>query len=155
VILPASADRTLSGAKNRPMKKTPCRAYARDFRTDLKDLGADLASVRATLVAKLRAARKEASTRLESLDAAMQRKVKGERLRCGARCRDGHSCEAQPYWPQGAPVVRNGRCRMHGGLSTGPRTARGKARVAEAARRTLLQRRALGNDCTRSSGGGP
>jgi len=31
--------------------------------------------------------------------------------------------------------MKNGRCRMHGGLSTGPRTAEGRARCA-AARRT-------------------
>jgi hypothetical protein len=37
--------------------------------------------------------------------------------RCRARRRDGGECQA--------PAMRNGRCRMHGGLSTGPRTATG------------------------------
>jgi hypothetical protein len=140
---------------NTPELETPYRACARDFRPDLQNVETTVARVRASLRAKLRAARKLASAAKTALDAAMQRKPKDKRVRCGARCRDGHSCEAQPYWPQGAPVVRNGRCRMHGGLSTGPRTARGKASVADAARRTLGRRRALGNDCTRSSGGGP
>ena len=32
-------------------------------------------------------------------------------------------------------VVPAGRCRFHGGLATGPKTAEGKARIAEAQRR--------------------
>jgi hypothetical protein len=47
--------------------------------------------------------------------------------RCGAHTRAGGCCRQ--------PAMRNGRCRMHGGLSTGPRTAEGRARCA-AARRT-------------------
>lgn len=50
-----------------------------------------------------------------------------ERPRCGARCRDGHPCAAPVVWPAGAPKPRR-RCRMHGGLSTGPRTAEGRLR---------------------------
>lgn len=40
--------------------------------------------------------------------------------RCGARTRKGHRCKA--------PAMENGRCRMHGGSSTGPRTQQGLAR---------------------------
>lgn len=40
--------------------------------------------------------------------------------RCGAKRRDGGSCQS--------PAMPNGRCRMHGGLSTGPRTEAGLAR---------------------------
>ncbi len=40
--------------------------------------------------------------------------------RCGAKTRAGGHCKA--------PAMRNGRCRMHGGASTGPRTAEGLAR---------------------------
>jgi hypothetical protein len=47
--------------------------------------------------------------------------------RCGAQTRSGECCRQ--------PAMKNGRCRMHGGLSTGPRTAEGRARCA-AARRT-------------------
>jgi hypothetical protein len=36
--------------------------------------------------------------------------------------------------------IRNGRCRMHGGLSTGPRTAAGKRRIAQAARKMMKAR---------------
>jgi hypothetical protein len=45
-----------------------------------------------------------------------------ERTRCGARTRDGSPCEARG-------IVPNGRCRWHGGLSTGPKTPEGKRRA--------------------------
>ncbi len=47
--------------------------------------------------------------------------------RCGACTRAGHSCRQ--------PAMKNGRCRFHGGKSTGPRTAAGLAK-SRAARRT-------------------
>ena len=50
-----------------------------------------------------------------------------DRNACGAKTRKGRSCKAKP-------VLHKGRCRMHGGLSTGPRTEEGRERVAEAQR---------------------
>jgi hypothetical protein len=48
--------------------------------------------------------------------------------RCGARTRAGGSC--------GLRVVQGKkRCRLHGGASTGPRTAEGRAAIAESNRR--------------------
>lgn len=44
--------------------------------------------------------------------------------RCGARTRAGCPCRS--------PAMANGRCRMHGGRSTGPRTPEGLARLAAA-----------------------
>ena len=44
---------------------------------------------------------------------------------CGARTRRGTAC-------QKTPLAGKTRCRLHGGLSTGPRTAEGKARIAVA-----------------------
>jgi hypothetical protein len=44
--------------------------------------------------------------------------------RCGARTRRGAACEG--------PAMANGRCRMHGGLSTGPRTPKGLERSRRA-----------------------
>jgi len=44
--------------------------------------------------------------------------------RCGARTRRGKPCQA--------PAMANGRCRMHGGLSTGPRTPEGLERSRKA-----------------------
>jgi hypothetical protein len=43
---------------------------------------------------------------------------------CGARTRAGGPCRM--------PAMANGRCRMHGGLSTGPRTPEGMARMIAA-----------------------
>ena len=45
--------------------------------------------------------------------------------RCLAKTRQGTPC-------QNPVVTDRNRCRMHGGLSTGPRTPEGKARVAAA-----------------------
>jgi hypothetical protein len=44
--------------------------------------------------------------------------------RCGAHTRADTSCRA--------PAMANGRCRMHGGKSTGPRTEGGRQRCAAA-----------------------
>ena len=44
--------------------------------------------------------------------------------RCGAKTRMGTRCKG--------PAMRNGRCRMHGGASTGPRTRAGLARSRQA-----------------------
>ena len=45
--------------------------------------------------------------------------------RCGAKTRKGTPCQ-KPH------LMGKTRCRLHGGLSTGPRTAEGKARIAAA-----------------------
>jgi len=60
---------------------------------------------------------------------------------CGARTRKGSPCQARV-------VPGKQRCGLHGGASTGPRTAEGKARVAEAQRRRWAEWR------TRISAGG-
>ncbi|MGE0120425.1 MAG: HGGxSTG domain-containing protein [Dongiaceae bacterium] len=44
--------------------------------------------------------------------------------RCGARTRCGGECRQ--------PAMPNGRCRLHGGLSTGPHTPEGLARARRA-----------------------
>ena len=45
--------------------------------------------------------------------------------RCGARTRRGTAC-------QKSPLAGKTRCRLHGGLSTGPKTTEGKARIVAA-----------------------
>ena len=45
--------------------------------------------------------------------------------RCGAKTRRGTPCQ-RPANKQ------NGRCRLHGGASTGPRTEQGRARISAA-----------------------
>ena len=74
-----------------------------------------------------------------------KRTPKKERPRCGARTRAGGSCQARAVWDMenDRPRTPNGRCRMHGGLSTGPRTAEGKRRSREGclkARRNVTER---------------
>ena len=54
---------------------------------------------------------------------------KSERPRCGARCRNGHPCQAPAVWDHANDRPRNGRCRLHGGLSTGPKTLEGTLRA--------------------------
>ena len=44
--------------------------------------------------------------------------------RCGAKTRKGTPCKG--------PAMTNGRCRMHGGKSTGPRTSEGLERSRKA-----------------------
>jgi hypothetical protein len=44
--------------------------------------------------------------------------------RCGAKNRRGLPCQC--------PAMRNGRCQMHGGKSTGPKTAAGRERSRQA-----------------------
>jgi len=59
---------------------------------------------------------------------------KSERPRCCAKTRAGGQCKAPAVWDRLNDVARNGRCRLHGGLSTGPRTEEGKQRTLEALR---------------------
>jgi hypothetical protein len=51
------------------------------------------------------------------------------RPQCGAKTRAGGRCRATPVWDKKHDRPRNGRCRMHGGLSTGPKTPEGKAKA--------------------------
>lgn len=55
---------------------------------------------------------------------------------CGARTRLGSACRARPVRDRLRPWLPgpSGRCRNHGGLSTGPKTPEGRARIAAAAR---------------------
>lgn len=50
-------------------------------------------------------------------------------LTCGARTRAGAPCKR-------TDLYRSGRCKLHGGRSTGPITAKGKATASRNAKRT-------------------
>ncbi len=50
--------------------------------------------------------------------------------KCGATCSDGSECEA---W-----AMENGRCRHHGGKSTGPKTEEGKKKSSSNAQKHAL-----------------
>ena len=45
---------------------------------------------------------------------------KKDRPKCGAKTRKGKPCQAPAVWDTYYDRPENGRCRMHGGLSTGP-----------------------------------
>jgi len=65
---------------------------------------------------------------------------KDDRPPCGARCRSkgGAPCVARVYRrPDGSLAAR---CRLHGGASTGARTAEGLERLREAGRRGAAER---------------
>lgn len=49
-------------------------------------------------------------------------------MACGAQTRAGTPCKRRDLY-------RSGRCKLHGGLSTGPRTAKGKRRSARNGKR--------------------
>ena len=60
----------------------------------------------------------------------LARLLEKDRLKskCGAKTRAGGRCDAPPVTPWAS------RCRLHGGMSTGPKTAEGRCRIAEAQR---------------------
>ena len=71
---------------------------------------------------------------LQSELTARASKLKPMKLVCGARNRQGQPCQCKK-------LLRGGRCKFHGGMSTGPRTPEGRARSADAARRGVETRR--------------
>lgn len=56
------------------------------------------------------------------------RRPKRDRASCGAKTRWGTACRARA-------VEGKGKCRLHGGLSTGPKTPEGIERIRESNRR--------------------
>ena len=51
------------------------------------------------------------------------------RPKCGAKTRTGRPCVATVVWDKTHNQPVNGKCCMHGGLSTGPRTMEGRRRA--------------------------
>lgn len=78
---------------------------------------------------------------LRNVTAPARRPPRGDRPKCGAKTRLGRPCVARAVWLPGAPEPRNGRCRNHGGLSTGPKTPEGQQRSAEALRKARERKR--------------
>lgn len=54
---------------------------------------------------------------------------------CQAKTRKGTPCQAPPVWNKARNKARNGRCKLHGGLSTGPITETGREAIRESNRR--------------------
>jgi hypothetical protein len=59
-----------------------------------------------------------------------------QKIKCGARTRRGTPCQCKAIRTKRGAL----RCRLHGGLSTGPRTPEGRARIAEAMRRRTFEK---------------
>ena len=53
---------------------------------------------------------------------------------CGAKTRAGTPCRCL--------ALRNGRCKLHGGMSTGPKTPEGRQRVTDGHARYFARKRA-------------
>lgn len=66
---------------------------------------------------------------------------KAERPRCGATTRKGTPCRAPVVWNATTNTPQNGRCRLHGGLSTGARTEEGREACIRSNRRRGILRR--------------
>jgi hypothetical protein len=66
--------------------------------------------------------------------ARLQRKIAAGVRLCGAKTRQGCPCVAT--------AMRNGRCKNHGGASTGAKTPEGRARSIAALRQYWATRRA-------------
>ena len=76
--------------------------------------------------------------------------VMRQKLKCGAHARStGQPCEAK--------ALANGRCKNHGGMSTGPKTPEGRQAIAQATRQRMAsgqQERVLAGFCRWLEGGG-
>jgi hypothetical protein len=67
-------------------------------------------------------------------DVSQQRAIMLPKLLCMAATRAGGKC--------GGKSLDNGRCKLHGGLSTGPKTVEGKTRISDAQKRRWAAYRA-------------
>ena len=73
---------------------------------------------------------------LEYMPWRLAKRIISARVTCGAMTRKRLACRA-------LSEPGKSRCRFHGGLSTGPRTAAGRARIAEAQRMRWAKRREM------------
>ena len=60
---------------------------------------------------------------------------KSDRGTCNAKTRKNTPCQAPPVWDNLRDCAVNGRCKLHGGLSTGPKTEMGRNAIRESNRR--------------------
>lgn len=65
---------------------------------------------------------------------------RNNRGKCNAKTRKGSPCKAPPVWDGMRDGARNGRCKLHGGLSTGARTEKGREAIRESNRKRTKSR---------------
>ncbi len=70
-----------------------------------------------------------------SLWANDPKKPRKKRGTCDAKTRKNTLCQAPPVWDKNKDEAKNGRCKLHGGLSTGARTEKGREAIRESNRR--------------------
>ncbi|HBD9320249.1 TPA: HGGxSTG domain-containing protein [Legionella pneumophila] len=70
-----------------------------------------------------------------SLFANSPRLRRSERGKCNAKTRKNTLCKSPPIWDNFSDSAVNGRCKLHGGLSTGPKTEAGRQAIRESNRR--------------------
>lgn len=66
---------------------------------------------------------------------------KSKRGICGAKTRKGTPCNAPPVWNKVTDKAKNGRCKLHGGLSTGAKTEAGRQAIREGVKASNRRRR--------------
>lgn len=76
-------------------------------------------------------------------DPKMPRKKRGT---CDAKTRRNTLCQAPPVWDKSKDKPVNGRCKLHGGKSTGPKTEAGREAIRESNRRRSRARQALSGE---------
>jgi hypothetical protein len=69
------------------------------------------------------------------------RLYKHELPECGAKTRSGRPCRMKAAWDEHRITFKNGRCLVHGGASSGPRTEAGRLRCSAAAKAMWARRR--------------
>ncbi|KTC84554.1 MULTISPECIES: HGGxSTG domain-containing protein [Legionella] len=69
----------------------------------------------------------------KSLLSEIPQKSRANRVVCNATTRKGTRCQAPPVSINNEP--KNGRCKLHGGMSTGPRTEKGRAAISASNKR--------------------
>lgn len=67
--------------------------------------------------------------------AELPKKPRKNRGTCAAKTRKGTLCQAPPVWDKSTDMAKNGRCKLHGGMSTGARTEAGREAIRASNRR--------------------
>lgn len=75
-----------------------------------------------------------------SMFARSPRIARKDRGTCNAKTRKNTLCKAPPVWDKGSDEAKNGRCKLHGGLSTGAQTEKGREAIRESNRRRAKAR---------------
>lgn len=66
---------------------------------------------------------------------------RNKRGKCNAKTRKETLCQAPPVWNISEDRATNGRCKLHGGLSTGPKTESGKEAIRISNRKRGMKNR--------------